>query len=248
MLPYMQCETKDGYYQHNDGFKKCTAECVACTKGSIYHCTEGKNDLKGKGPCNYPPFKMIENACRCVPPLVSQSGACVDPPKLNNCDKGYFGPNCAQECHNSCDECEVEGRNGCSKCYGASKFNEDKETTAEFKEMTGFTDVSLGSCDCGGDDTEKLKSGLPAVYHHDKEKKVCFKCHWSCEDCKGPGEQDCTSCYKDLSLFFKPFAGNDKNACSCHDGYQKDEDNEVCKPFVEYYDCDVDEYRKFEGN
>ncbi|CAD8084371.1 unnamed protein product [Paramecium sonneborni] len=69
---------------------------------------------------------------------------------------------------------------------------------------------------------------LQMAYNFDYSKEINFVCHYSCQECQGPTQNDCIKCFKDTNRIYL----NDQNQCSCINGYL--EIDKVCKSITEF--------------
>ncbi|KAL4507714.1 hypothetical protein ABPG73_012402 [Tetrahymena malaccensis] len=69
---------------------------------------------------------------------------------------------------------------------------------------------------------QKCEQSCPKGYYYDSNY-ICQKCHSSCKTCKGPKQNQCTSCFQTY------FLQDDQKCSQCEDRYFFDESSKQCK-------------------
>jgi Ca2+-binding RTX toxin-like protein len=202
----------------------CHEQCVTCTGPDVNQCSSCREGyLVEKRPTD--PYPYATGTCisqsECNPGTV-EDGKCTCGPGCTRCDwtgctacntlthflyngqclphltcgPGYRHPmeNESSECvpcQGGCDACSPSGCTDCSEDWylyqhwSSTYCVSDCAATGDWSAR--YTDPASGECvsDCPGN--RYIGS-------------TCFTCHSSCQDCSGPGQDQCTSCPSDYTL------------------------------------------------
>ena len=105
------------------------------------------------------------------------------------CPESYFGNNqsrICEPCHLSCSKCSGGSKEECLECP-ESRFlaNKTDSLIGECKCLTGFFENNEKNC--GGIFNCFMKEIFPLI-------QLYLECHFSCDNCTGPGFSKCVTC------------------------------------------------------
>ncbi|KAL4454000.1 hypothetical protein ABPG74_003883 [Tetrahymena malaccensis] len=214
-----QCDCKEGYFENKITLKceKCHQNCKSCLGSSINQCTscfsEQNRILKDNiCVCQSDFIENNEKLCqikchyscdKCSGTLQNQCLNCGNKSitfrefnsqkQICQCSEGYYdiqGQQNCNKCHDTCNTCSSQTKNSCLTCSQ--------------KDFRVF-DKQSNSCICINGYYENQQTGL------------CEKCHYSCQECFGNGENQCSKC-DELNSKRKL---NENNQCKCTLSYHE---------------------------
>jgi len=207
-------------------------QCGRCAMGTYYferrcvrYCPPGYFSQERFDECMACPHGCdsctgLDGACtRCRENWIpSSTGECL-PPESRECQPGmYTGAGTCLACHQSCKTCIGPKDRDCSSCYPDHRLYISSCT--ETCPPRSRPAVAVNSClacphacaACNAESCTKCLPGYtllegacmtscPAGYFTDQDL-VCGSCHMSCQDCYGPGSNQCISCNTNKGLMF----------------------------------------------
>ncbi|EAR92769.2 EGF-like domain protein (macronuclear) [Tetrahymena thermophila SB210] len=220
-----QCECNEGYFENQATHQcqKCHNSCKQCLGPSINECSYCFSDQNRV---------LKDNICICKPGFIENKEQICQTKCHYSCDK------CLGNLQNQCLECgnqsqtfrelnkqkqicqclegyyDAQGQQNCNKCHQTCKTCTDKNKndclTCFQKDFRVFNKES-NSCIC--------MSG----YYENQQTGQCEKCHDTCQECFGSGDNQCSKC-DELSSKRKL---NQNNQCQCIQNYS--EKNKKCE-------------------
>ncbi|KAL4470078.1 hypothetical protein ABPG72_008737 [Tetrahymena utriculariae] len=236
-LQVSQCLCLPGYY--DDGTNTCQTcdpKCKTCSSST--NCTSC-SDFQNRQ------LNTSTNNCDCKQGYVDVAGSCV-------------------QCHFSCQTCNGILAANCLTC-DINKGRTKNNTSGTCDCVDGTYDDNMNqlcvSCDwscttCSGtgidcntcDITRSIQDFVDLqgqhhnlclckpTYYSVYPSKQCLKCYYSCQNCSGPGQYDCTACD---SLAYRTQGTQNSNgtsySCDCQVGYFDAAGQYACKNCP--YDC-----------
>ena len=182
------CDTDNGFfYSDPDTCSPCDKSCLTCSAGTSKDCTDCDKD-----------FVLVD-------------GECLVPCDVDN---GFFyddNKEC-QPCDDSCKTCSGPSKEECTECQDGY-FKENGVCKPAKCVNYGYVfDESIitecnSDCECDGtrrcnpegtcEDCHDLAERLPEIFTTD----LCPPCDETCDTCRGPNPEDCTTCQPGFYLF-----------------------------------------------